>query len=148
MAETSSATAAETAAETPDLADPPATGDTAPALPEGLTVEESADETRLAIAADLKVADAVEMREALLAAIQTAAAAGRRVIVVSEAEGVDGVVGVPALQLAIAGSRHAESLTLKTKGGGRRQRRASTSTRASKTKKATSVAGANKAVAS
>ncbi|MEM9761865.1 MAG: hypothetical protein AAF968_05050 [Pseudomonadota bacterium] len=148
MAEASSATEAETSAAAPGLTETPAPGEPAPPLPEALTVEESAEETRLAIAPDLKVSDAVEVRDALLVAIQAAVTAGRRVCVVSEAEDADGVVGVPAMQLAIAGSRHAEGLSTKTKSSARLRRRGSATARSSKAKKTASATGASKAVAS
>ncbi|MEL6768903.1 MAG: hypothetical protein AAFP17_17110 [Pseudomonadota bacterium] len=78
-------------------------------LPDGLTREVKKDGCVFRVAPGLKVTDAQSVRHALLKALKAEVTAGHPVRVVSEPGDADGVVGVPALQLSLAGQRFVES---------------------------------------
>lgn len=89
----------------------------APSLPDGLERRVDDGSVTLVIDADLKLAEAEAVREALVSLIAAEAGAGRTATVEAGPE----PIGVPALQLAEAGRRHAAGVLAPPKSKGTRK---------------------------
>lgn len=93
-----------------------------PTLPPGLERREVGEDVHLSVSPELKVTEAEAVRVALIEIIASDAAEGRTISVDHGEVEAEAQIGVPALQLAIAGARFAEGAATKPGGGGRKSR--------------------------